>query len=85
MGNGLDVGSESSRNVHDAKCLKPRSQAAKEPNNTMRHPPTTSACQKQEQEEQSWLCQVSLRCHSPAASAWVGEQEEVPGLEGGLS
>lgn len=24
-------------------------------------------------------------CHSPAASAWVGEQEEVPDLEWGLS
>lgn len=27
------------------------------------------------------LSDVSLRCHSPAASASVGEQEEVPDLE----
>lgn len=32
-----------------------------------------------------WPCQVSPRCHSPAAAASVGEQEEVPDLERGLS
>lgn len=55
IGNGLNVGLESSRTSKNAKCLKPRSQAAKEHDvvPAVRHAPTTSACQDQEQGELS--------------------------------
>lgn len=73
MGNGLKVGLESSKN--DAKCLKPCSQAAKEHDvvTPVKHPPTSSACQSQEQEEQS----CSWEPGGPARCPW-GVTHQLP-------